>query len=76
MGYERDEGGFELENIEVLAVSDKAILVRGAGGDTSGILGADKVWIPRSHIRDGVEQKGERGSLCVSTWIAGQKGWL
>lgn len=68
MGYEDDEG-FEIEG-EVLAVTDKAILLK--------IDGHSQEWIPKSQILDGEEfpDKGDHIELTVTTWIAEQKGFI
>jgi len=64
-----DDEGYEIEG-EVLAVTDKAILLK--------IDGHGQEWIPKSQILDGDDSpaKGEIIELTITTWIAEQKGFI
>ena len=61
----------ELNQVEVLAVSDKAVLVKIEGED-------DEVWFPFSQVEDNKEgfEKGYEGPMYVTEWIAEKKGIL
>jgi hypothetical protein len=58
----------EIEGAECIHQSDKAILVE---------VGLDKpVWIPHGQVDDDSEvwEKGQKGKLVITEWIATQKG--
>lgn len=58
----------DLEDVEVLQESDKALRVRVEG---------EVVWIPKSQIHDDSEVyslKSSPGAMKVTRWIAEQKG--
>ncbi len=58
-------------NVEVLRVTDRAILVSTDDAD-------DDIWIPKSQIDEDASEvkleEGESGVLAISQWIAEQKG--
>ena len=72
----RADESVSLGDVEVIAVTDRALLVRGDfGGDEDG------EWIPKSQIaKDGGDLDenalvGEEGELAVTSWLAGKRGW-
>jgi hypothetical protein len=58
-----------LEDVVVKAVTDKALLIEYEG---------EEEWIPKSQIVEDesvVHEKGDKGTLAITQWIASQKGW-
>lgn len=68
-GADRDQGSSEFR-VEVLQVSERAILVRGEHTD------GEKVWTPKSQIIGYWPARGQKGMINVTRWIAQQKGWI
>lgn len=60
----------ELEDVEVLHETDKALLVRFPTAK-----GTKDEWIPKGQISDDSEvyENGHKGTIIVSEWIAEQK---
>jgi len=57
-----------LEDVLVKVTTDKALLVE---------VEDEEHWIPRSQIVEDetvIREKGDRGTLCITKWIATQKG--
>lgn len=67
-GAEPSDTDVELD-VEVLQVSDRAILIR------SDLTDDEKVWIPKSQIVGSWPARGQKGIINVTRWIAQQKGW-
>ena len=64
-----DTGDFadiEIEDVEVIADTEKAILC---------VIEGKQHWIPQSQVREDSEvwKKGDKGTLIISRWIAEQK---
>lgn len=58
------------KKVTALKETDAAILVRFEDGI--------EAWIPKSQIDDDSEvyAKGHEGTLVITYWLAGQKGWI
>ena len=71
MGSRREEELATFEGVEVEYESDKALLCIIPGHE-------DKIWIPKSQLREGNElkEKGDKGELVVTEWLATQKNLL
>jgi len=63
----QDGGDVSIPNVVCLRESQKALQV---------LVGEQEMWIPKTQIRptSGVLYDGDRGTLVVSAWIAGEKG--
>jgi hypothetical protein len=81
-GKRAPDDGVRICNVEVVRVTDDAILFRGKGlsSDPFGLDDSnDEQWIPRSQIHESSPiaadcGPNERGDLVVTTWIAKKKG--
>lgn len=64
-------GTVEFENAEAIANSDNALLIQFEDRE-------EAVWIPQSQIHDDSEvyQRGDKGTLVVTEWIAEKKGLI
>ena len=69
---ERQTDDVSLGNVVVLRETERALLVRIPGAKE------DELWIPKNQVRAGsqCEHDGDRGTLIISHWIAGEKGLL
>ena len=58
----------EIEDVLVVKVSDRAMLIRTDDGT--------EAWIARSQLLDGtdVEEEGDVGTVVIPQWLADQKG--
>lgn len=56
----------EIEDVEVLKATDKALLV---------YVDSTEIWLPRSqiHASSAVDAQGDKGQIVVTKWIAEQK---
>lgn len=78
----REDDGYEIPDVEVVRVTDNALLVRGRGLSTDPFGLEDpneEAWIPRSqvHRRSGVTadaEPGDSGDLVITTWLAERRG--
>lgn len=66
---ESDYRDVELEDVEAIGTTDKAVLC---------VIEGKKHWIPQSQIRQDSEvwKQGDKGTLIISQWIAEQKELL
>lgn len=57
-----------LNDVRCIRETDKALLVLVEGVEE---------WIPKSQVHDDSEvfREGDEGTLVVSAWIAGERGW-
>lgn len=62
-----NEGMIEFEDVEVLHGTEKALCC---------LIALEEYWIPKSQIsqRSEVQEKGDRGLLIITEWIADKKG--
>lgn len=75
----KTDEGVDIQDVEVIAETGAAILVRGKGlsSDPFGMNDeAEEGWFPISqlHERCEVRHKGDRGLLVISTWMAEKRG--
>ena len=68
-GDESDYEDVEIEDVEVIAATEKAILC---------LIDGKQHWIPQSQIQPDSEvwKRGDKGTLVISRWIAEQKELL
>lgn len=68
MMRQRDSALAEIDDVEVVGATDKAIRVRVDGGR--------EVWVPQSQVHDNSEvwKLGDKGTLVVPEWLAIDKG--
>lgn len=73
----RDDDGFRLGIGRVVASTEKALSV---ALDPSSLLGAKKIWVPRSVIHSDSELfdalDHASGELVVEEWFARREGWV
>lgn len=63
-----DDELFQIEDAELVAQTEKAILIKWDGEET---------WIPRSVIEGSdLEEKGDVGCVEVKTWFAKKQEWV
>ena len=72
--FKKEDAGHSLGQVEVITITDKALLVKEAG--TPGDKGD---WYPKSQIHSSSELDehslvGETGELVITEWLATQKG--
>lgn len=70
---------YQLEDMELIAETSKAILVQEVGIDpTDAEEGVNRFWIPLSVIEDRSELQdiGDEGCLEVETWFAVKQEWV
>ena len=57
----------EFDDVEVVAATEKAMLLR--------FYGNEEHWVPRSQIEgSSVDEKGDKGTVLLSTWITDKIG--
>lgn len=64
---EYDEKNIVIDDIECIRHTERAVLV---------VVNGEEHWIPASHVDVDSEvfQRGHRGKLIISKWIAGKRG--
>jgi len=65
--HKSDNESVEIDDVEVLAATEAAILIETSDGDEE--------WIPKSQLRQGtnVIAKGDKGKIIIPRWIAVEK---
>lgn len=56
-------------DVEVVKVSDHAVLVKDLDGD------GDEVWVAKSQIAGALPDVGEEGTIEVAAFVARENGW-
>jgi hypothetical protein len=80
---DREDAGFELGDVEVVGVTERALRVRlsEVPDGVEDVADDGTTWIPKSQLHkrsylDDTAIVGEKGAMVVSTWFAGQRGFL
>lgn len=73
--------GYDIEGVKCIAESAKSLLMQcecEEFEDDDSHEDSDKCWVPKKQITDDSEvyKKGHEGTLIVTEWIAGERGWL
>jgi hypothetical protein len=75
------DSGYDIDRVKCIAESAKSLLMQcecEEFEDDDSHEDSDKCWVPKKQITDDSEvySVGDEGQLCITEWLAEQRGWL
>lgn len=80
--FKREEGPpFEVGRVRVAQISERAIRVEPIDSPYAADIVDREAWFPKSQLHSTSEVNDttlvdEEGTLIISTWLAGKRGWV
>lgn len=80
--FKREEGPpFEVGRVRLVQISERAIRVEPIDSPYAADIVDREAWFPKSQLHstsevDDTTLVDEEGTLIISTWLAGKRGWV